>query len=635
MISYTANNSFFTKMNTSFIIPFLLYFVVLFLFIPSSGSFSSSSTVFSCGALNIKCPFTLEGRLRNCPNGCSSRFGRLMKPLSCGYSPAERILSCENNRTVLNYFSKKFYVIDINYEYQNIRLIDLGLERDNCSSMPQHSLPDSHFRNYSEISYRSKAVVYMNCLMNTSDFTRYINASPCIKSSFNMFTYVVVNPLVSDFKESCNSFFTSWMSTDRDTFGSYLDVHNEMMNGFQVSWYYKYKQPGFLYYVKYNILEYGRLILTIGGSILLGRSILGTLCVLSILIYMVRRRNRAMNGDIEDFLNTYGDQMPMRYSYNDVKIMTSNFKEKLGQGGYGSVYKGFLRNNRAVAIKILSSSKGNGQDFVNEVATIGRIHHVNVVQLIGFVAERSKRALVYELMPNGSLDKYIFPQEGKISNLLSWEKSYEIALGAARGIEYLHGGCDMRILHFDIKPHNILLDVNYNPKVSDFGLARLYSLDDSVISLTMARGTIGYMAPELFYRSIGGVSYKSDVYSFGMLLMEIVGRRKNLNTSVENSSQVYFPSWIYNQLNQGEDIEIEDATKEENEIAKKLIIVALWCIQLKPIDRPSMTKVVEMLEGESRLLQIPHKPFSITYLHEEHESDTSSTGMTPSTTLTY
>ncbi|KAI3850402.1 hypothetical protein MKX03_029845 [Papaver bracteatum] len=612
-------------MNTSSITPFLLYFVFL-LIVPSSSSgssslSSSSSTDFSCGALNIKCPFTLEGRPRNCPNGCSSRFGNLMKPLSCNCSEL---------------FFKKFYVIDINYEDQSIRLIDPGLERDNCSSMPQHSVPDSsYFQNYSEQSYpSSKAVVYMNCSMNISDSTRYIYASPCIKSSFNMFAYVIVNPLVSDFKESCNSFFTAWMFTDRDTFGSYLDVHNEMMNGFRVSWYYKYKQPGNHTRPKFLFGSYIYCTNLLFCSILLGRSILGTLCVLSILVYMVRRRNRAMNGDIEDFLNTYGDQMPMRYSYNDVKIMTSNFKEKLGQGGYGSVYKGFLRNDRAVAIKILSSSKGNGQDFVNEVATIGRIHHVNVVQLIGFVAERSKRALVYELMPNGSLDKYIFPREGKIINLLSWEKSYEIALGAARGIEYLHRGCDMRILHFDIKPHNILLDENYNPKVSDFGLTRLYSMDDSVISVTMARGTIGYMAPELFYRSIGGVSYKSDVYSFGMLLMEMVGRRKNLNPSVENSSQVYFPSWIYNQLNQGEAIEIEDATKEENEIAKKLIIVALWCIQLKPIDRPSMTKVVEMLEGEIGLLQIPQKLFSITDIHEEHESDTSSTGMTPSTTLT-
>ncbi|MCL7048895.1 hypothetical protein MKW94_019859 [Papaver nudicaule] len=587
-------------MNTSFITPFLLYFLVLLL-IPSSSSsssLSSSSTVFSCGDLSIKCPFTLEGRPRNCPNGCSSRFGSLMKPLSCGYSPAERILSCENNRTVLNYSSKKFYVLDIDYEYQRIRVIDPGLQKDNCSSMPQHSIPDNfYFQNYSDL-YQEKAVVYMNCLTNMSDFIRYINAKPCVKSSLNMFTYVIVNPLVSDFKESCNNFLTSWMSGNRDTFSSYLDVHNELMNGW----------------------------------VLLGRSVLGTLCVLSILVYILRIKNRAMNGGIEDFLNTYEDHMPMRYSYNDVKRMTRNFKEKLGQGGYGSVYKGFLRNNRAVAIKILSSSKGNGQDFVNEVATIGRIHHVNVVQLIGFVAESSKRALVYELMQNGSLEKYIFPRDGKLINLLSWEKTYEIALGVARGIEYLHRGCDMRILHFDIKPHNILLDENYNPKVSDFGLARLYSMDDSIISLTMARGTIGYMAPELFYRSLGGVSHKSDVYSFGMLLMEMAGRRKNLNTLVENSSQLYFPTWIYSQLNQGEDIKMEDATEEENEIAKKLIIVALWCIQLKPIDRPSMTKVVEMLEGDLELLQIPYKPLSMTDLHEEHEYDTCSTGMTYSST---
>ncbi|KAI3940086.1 hypothetical protein MKW92_040053 [Papaver armeniacum] len=321
-----------------------------------------------------------------------------------------------------------------------------------------------------------------------------------------------------------------------------------------------------------------------------------------------------MNANIEDFLDIYRDQMPIRYSYNDVKKMTNNFKEKLGQGGFGSVYKGSLRsNNRGVAVKILSSTKGDGQDFINEVATMGKIHHVNVVQLIGFVAERSKHALVYELMPNGSLEKYLFPKDdGKLINLLCWEKSYKIALGIARGIEYLHRGCGMRILHFDIKPHNILLDKNYNPKVSDFGLARSYSMDASMISVTHgARGTIGYMAPELFYRNIGSVSYKSDVYSFGMLLMEMAGRRKNLNALADNASQIYFPSWIYKQLNQGNDIEMEDATQEENEIAKKIIVVGLWCIQLKPVDRPSMTKVVEMLEGELGLLQIPDKPFSI------------------------
>jgi serine/threonine protein kinase len=147
-------------------------------------------------------------------------------------------------------------------------------------------------------------------------------------------------------------------------------------------------------------------------------------------------------------------------------------------------------------------------------------------------------------------------------------------------------------LHFDIKPHNILLDENFTPKISDFGLAKLYPIDNSIVSLTAARGTLGYMAPELFYKNIGGISYKSDVYSFGMLLMEMASRRKNVNAFVEHSSQIYFPTWVYDQLHDGNDIKMEDATEEE----KKMIIVALWCIQMKPSDLPSMNNVIEMLE---------------------------------------
>ncbi|XXG78194.1 hypothetical protein AAC387_Pa08g2187 [Persea americana] len=134
-------------------------------------------------------------------------------------------------------------------------------------------------------------------------------------------------------------------------------------------------------------------------------------------------------------------------------------------------------------------------------------------------------------------------------------------------------------------------------------------LKESIVSITAARGTFGYMAPELFYRNIGRVSYKSDVYSFGMMLLEIAGRRKNINANAENLSQIYFPSWVYSQLNQGKDIGIQNATPDEEETAKKLIIIALWCIQMKPIDRPSMSKVMEMLEGRLELLQMPPKPF--------------------------
>ncbi|VFQ70299.1 unnamed protein product [Cuscuta campestris] len=187
--------------------------------------------------------------------------------------------------------------------------------------------------------------------------------------------------------------------------------------------------------------------------------------------------------------------------------MTGGFKDTLGKGGFGAVYKGKLRSGKFAAIKMLVNSKGNGEDFISEVATIGRIHHVNVEQLIGFCVEGTKRALVYEFMPNGSLDKYVLSQEGSASTM-TWEKLRQISLGVARGIEYLHQGCNMQILHFDIKPHNILLDENFTPKVSDFGLARLYSTDNNrIATLTAVRGTIGYMAPELFYKNIGRVSH--------------------------------------------------------------------------------------------------------------------------------
>ncbi|MED6123370.1 hypothetical protein PIB30_048489 [Stylosanthes scabra] len=301
--------------------------------------------------------------------------------------------------------------------------------------------------------------------------------------------------------------------------------------------------------------------------------------------------------------------MPIRYSYKEIKKMTRGFKEKLGEGGFGAVYKGKLRSGPFVAIKLLGKAKANGQEFISEVATIGRIHHANVVRLIGFCVEGSKRALIYEFMPNGSLDKYTFSKEKSAS--LTSEKMFEISLGVARGMAYLHEGCDMQILHFDIKPHNILLDENFIPKVSDFGLAKLYPLDNSNVSLTVARGTIGYMAPELFYQNIGAVSYKADVYSFGMLLMEMASQRRNMNPQAEHSSQLYFPYWIYDQLaaKENDEIEMESFDHEErSELAKKMFMTALWCIQLKPSDRPSMNKVVEMLQGDVASIEMPPKP---------------------------
>ncbi|KAL3714470.1 hypothetical protein ACJRO7_006397 [Eucalyptus globulus] len=325
-----------------------------------------------------------------------------------------------------------------------------------------------------------------------------------------------------------------------------------------------------------------------------------------LLICKWRSRHLAMDQNVEEFLQSNNNFLPIKYSYSEIKKITSGLKDKLGEGGYGSVFKGRLRSGRNVAVKILKNRKANGQDFISEVATIGRIHHVNVVGLIGFCFEGSKQALVYDFMHNGSLDKHIFSR-GQ-GTCLDCKEVYKIALGVARGINYLHRGCDMQILHFDIKPHNILLDKDLTPKVSDFGLARLYSPDHNTVSLSAARGTLGYMAPELVYKNIGSTSYKADVYSFGKLLMEMASRRKNADMVVEYSSDIYFPLWVHDQLTKGLNVPMEEVSKEDKKIVKKMIIVALWCIQLNPSDRPSMRKVLEMLEGEAYDLQVPPKP---------------------------
>ncbi|XBI61131.1 hypothetical protein VPH35_041969 [Triticum aestivum] len=312
---------------------------------------------------------------------------------------------------------------------------------------------------------------------------------------------------------------------------------------------------------------------------------------------------------VEKFLRIQQMLGPMTYAYTDITSITSHFRDKLGQGGYGSVFKGvLLPGNVHVAVKMLEGNPNcNGEDFINEVSTIGRIDHVNVVRLMGFFSEEMRRALVYEYMPQGSLDKYIFSAKKSFS----WDKLAEIALGIARGIDYLHQGCDMQILHFDIKPHNILLDNNFVPKVADFGLAKLYPRDKSFVPSRALRGTIGF----------GIISSKSDVYSFGMMLLEMAGGRRNANPNTANSSQAYYPSWVYDRLTQQDHVgEISAHVDTEiHELERKLCIIGLWCIQMKSHDRPTMSEVIEMPEGGVGTLQMPSRPFFYDegYVHTE------------------
>ncbi|ESW32389.1 hypothetical protein PHAVU_002G318300 [Phaseolus vulgaris] len=318
---------------------------------------------------------------------------------------------------------------------------------------------------------------------------------------------------------------------------------------------------------------------------------------------------------IEAFIESQGSMGIKRYSFSEIKKMTNSFKVKLGEGGYGSVYKGKLLSGGSVAVKILNESKDNGDEFINEVASISKTSHVNIVSLLGFCLEGSRKALVYEFMSNGSLEKYIHKkaaEENKTTTPpLGWDRLNQIAIGIARGLEYLHKGCNTRILHFDIKPHNILLDETYRPKISDFGLAKLSTRDESIVSMSNARGTIGYVAPEVFNKSFGGVSHKSDVYSYGMMLLEMVGGQKNINVEASRSSELYFPHLvIYKKLEQGNDLGLDGILSgEENEIAKRMTMVALWCIQTIPSHRPTISTVIDMLLGSADSLEMPPKPF--------------------------
>ncbi|KAG6715355.1 hypothetical protein I3842_05G247800 [Carya illinoinensis] len=607
----------------------LIVLVVLLLHQTCSAKDTNRDCVpSSCGNIpNISSPFRLENHPPNCGNP--------------GYT-----LSCQDNKLVLYLLSVEHYVLEINYTSQTIRVVDSGIQKDNYSHIPS----DFFFFPYNTPYYRDSdggpTMVLLNCEKRVNS-PWYLNKSSCFgnrasNSSSSQpeagFRYVIYNETIKagDVEDLCQVEQIFWTSgrgpvnlpNDPSSI-SCEDFHNLLLYGFELSW-----GTPFTYCGKCGIFEFSetrscckrrtdrqQVIGTVISFILdfglyhEATIMLGVPFVLAFLIYKWRRRHLSAFDVIEEFLQNNNNFIPIRYSYSEIRNMTKKFKDKLGEGGYGTVFKGTLRSGRLVAIKMLGKSKANGQEFISEVATIGRIHHINVVQLIGFCVEGSKRALIYEFMPNGSLNKYIFSQEGSL--LLSYEKMHNIALGVARGIEYLHRGCEMQILHFDIKPHNILLDEDFTPKVSDFGLAKLYPMDNNTISLTAVRGTLGYMAPELCYKNIGSISYKADVYSFGMLLMDMMGKRRNLNAFGDQSSK-YFPSCVYEEVQDENGITIENGTEEEKKIAKQVIVVALWCIQMKPTDRPSMNKVVEMLEGSIENLQIPPKPF-LSSLEREPE----------------
>ncbi|KAK6161521.1 hypothetical protein DH2020_004902 [Rehmannia glutinosa] len=496
----------------------------------------------SCGNItNISYPF----RLKN-------------DPKHCGDPKCE--LACENNTTLIYFDSHKYLVRSINYSNYTIRLTDAAIGNDICS-FPNYTLSGDDFGNgypYSITTHRSlrhmdngpeitSFITFINCPypVNNSVFLLE-TAAHCVRENYGFSesinrsrTYIKIGDLNGSYvMDMCTIdliLMTSLMGLKDEKNVSFSDIHRSLLYGFELSWFnvlcggkckncffdgkratcegndrcyvgsfWSFPCGGmpvwFVFAFEYItwILE---LCIDYGAWLQLAlRIIIGLHCVLWLLIYKLRRRHLSTFDIIEGFLRS--------------------------EGGYGSVYKGKLRSGHDVAVKVLSKPRANGQDFINEVATIGRIHHVNVVKLVGYCAERSKRALVYDFMPNG------------------------------------------------------------------------------------------YVTPELINRSIGGISYKADVYSFGMLLMELVGLKRDIMANEPEQSSQYFPYWIYDRFNKGNDIEMGNADDEDDDgndenaqkITRKMTMVGLWCIQMSPVDRPSMSEVVKMLESENGNLQIPPRP---------------------------
>lgn len=314
--------------------------------------------------------------------------------------------------------------------------------------------------------------------------------------------------------------------------------------------------------------------------------------------------NREQSGE-----NNLDDLELPFFDFNTITLATNNFSEenKLGQGGFGIVYKGRLIEGQEIAVKRLSKNSGQGVDeFKNEVKLIVKLQHRNLVRLLGCSIQIDEKMLVYEYLENRSLDAILFNKTKRA--LLDWQRRFKIICGIARGLLYLHQDSRFRIIHRDLKASNILLDKEMNPKISDFGMARIFGTDQTEANTVRVVGTYGYMSPE--YAMDGIFSVKSDVFSFGVLVMEIISGKKNRGFYSANK-ELNLLGHGWNLWTEGKALELIDSSIDNSYSQSEVlrcIQVGLLCVQERAEDRPTMSSVVLMLSSETATITQPKNP---------------------------
>ncbi|KAF7815980.1 putative L-type lectin-domain containing receptor kinase S.7 [Senna tora] len=333
--------------------------------------------------------------------------------------------------------------------------------------------------------------------------------------------------------------------------------------------------------------------------------------VLSVLGYITVRRWRGIRK--QRSFKTEFVACPREFNYKELKSATKGFHPSrvVGNGSFGTVYKAFFISSGTIAAVKKSRHSHEGEtEFLAELSIIAGLRHKNLVQLQGWCVEKGELLLVYDFMPNGSLDKILY-QESERSNLLNWSHRLNIAIGVASVVGYLHQECEQRVIHRDIKTANILLDANFNPRLGDFGLAKLMDHDKSPVS-TLTAGTMGYLAPE--YLQYGKATEKTDVFSYGVVVLEVACGRRPIER--EGQKMVNLVDWVWGLHSEGRIIEAADKRLNgefEEEGMRKLLLLGLSCANPDSAERPSMRRVLQILNNEASALAVPKVKPSLTF----------------------